>query len=250
MFLLGGEIIEVSCGGGKGSMDLSQPKPGVLLYSHSGGELWGSAVHPSVHDLYVTVGDDCTLRVWSVSTDRMVYSIGLGWAARCVCFHPCGGVVAVGFMESVKGGAKKEKKEKEKEKDAKNSHVGAVHLYSFTVNSSNGSISMEKISDGCTTTAWVNEINFSPSGKILAVGSHDKKVYFYEIPSLPNGENFVVSEWENCLKKTKFVFDKHSSAVLHSDFSLDGKYLQTDSQVRSLCHFCSFILVALVFEIF
>ena len=97
---------------------------------------------------------------------------------------------------------------------------------------------MEKICDGCITTAWVNEIKFSPTGKILAVGSHDKKMYFYDVPNMfNNSSNFNENsldknEWENCMKETKFIFDKHSSAVLHCDYSLDGKYLQTDSQVR------------------
>ena len=67
---------------------------------------------------------------------------------------------------------------------------------------------------------------------------HDKKMYFYDIPNIFNNSSnfdensFDKSEWENCMKETKFIFDKHSSAVLHCDYSLDGKYLQTDSQVR------------------
>ena len=255
---LGGEIIEVHGGilGGKGGGDLTHSQPEVLLYSHSGGELWGSCAHPFLADLYVTVGDDCTLRVWSVSTNRMVHSTFLGWSARCVCFHPSGNVLAVGFMESVKGGAKKEKIKGEKvdKDDNKNkSHDGAVHLYSIIINNNNNNgnitIKMEKICDGCITTAWVNEIKFSPTGKILAVGSHDKKMYFYDIPNIQNNlsnlneNSFDKNEWENCMKETKFIFDKHSSAVLHSDYSLDGKYLQTDSQVRSIvfsffCKFC------------
>ena len=156
--------------------------------------------------------------------------------------------MAVGFMESVKGGAKREKgkgQDKDKDKDTNsNVHDGAVHLYSFSVNSNN-TVKMEKLSDGCVTTAWVNNLNFSPSGKILTVGSHDKKIYFYEIPDAPSeeggsGSNSYGSEWANCLKNTKFIFDKHSSAVLHLDFSLDGKYLQTDSQVRTILIICRY----------
>ena len=136
----------------------------------------------------------------------------------------------------------KNKGEKEDKKDSKNNtHDGAVHLYSFIINNNNNgniTIKMEKICDGCITTAWVNEIKFSPTGKILAVGTHDKKMYFYDIPNMfNNSSNFNEnsldkSEWENCMREAKFIFDKHSSAVLHCDYSLDGKYLQTDSQVR------------------
>lgn len=240
----GGEIIEFGGGGGRGGVDLVNARAEVLVHSHSGGELWGLAVHPTMPDLYVTVGDDCTLRVWSVGTDRMVHSVALGWPARSVCFHPLGSVLAVGFMEGQKGGGKKEKKGPEH--DGKGGHDWGVSLYSFHFNSNNSNnfnsnfnnsssytqISMEKLSIGCITTAWVNDIKFSPNGRILAVGSHDKKMYFYDIPVLPSGEIYG-SEWGSCLKKTKFIFDKHSSAVLHFDFSTDGKYLQTDSQVRN-----------------
>jgi WD40 repeat protein len=235
----------------------------VLVYSHSGGELWGLAVHPNIPDLFVTVGDDCTLRVWSLNLNKMIHSVDLGSAARSVTFHPSGAVLAVGFMERKKSGGIKEK-EKEKDKDKEKNKIdgqmksvnldGAVHLYSFTVdstststsnsnsnsnsNSSSGSvtnyaaISVLKVSHGCDTVAWVNDVTFSPTGEILAVGSHDTKMYFYGIPGIPQGGGPLGDVWGQCLKKTKFVFDKHSSAVLHADFSSDGKYMQTDSQVR------------------
>lgn len=230
----------------------------MLVHSHSGGELWGLTVHPIIPDLYVTVGDDCTLRVWSLNLNKMIHSVDLGSEARSVCFHPSGAVLAVGFMERKKNGENKNKetekdkdKEKDKEKMKKDGQMksenvdGAVHLYSFIVDSSTStststlsnyaSISTLKLSHGCNTVAWVNEVNFSPTGSILAVGSHDKKMYFYDIPGIPQGGGSFGDVWGQCLKKTKFVFDKHSSAVLHSDFSNDGKYLQTDSQVISVC---------------
>lgn len=254
---LGGEIIEF---GGekdrKSGMDLVNAKSEIVLHSHSGGELWGLATHPTNPEIYVTVGDDSTLRVWNVRTDKMVYSVELGWSARSVCFHPSGEILAIGFMESQKGGGKKEKKneknvnkvegdkknENKTENKTKNEHNGAVQLFSFKINLSNSNnsmnnnsqIMMQKIAFGCPTTAWVNDVNISPSGKLLAVSSHDKKIYFYDLPNFNSGE--CVSEWIDCLKKEKFVFDKHSSAVLHTDFSSDGKYLQTDSQVLLLVY--------------
>ena len=229
----------------------------MLVYSHSGGELWGLAVHPNIPDLYVTVGDDCTLRVWSLNLNKMIHSVDLGSAARSVAFHPFGAVLAVGFMERKKNGGNKEKekeKDKDKEKNKKDGQMksenleGAVHLYSFTVDSTStsnstssnsnvsnyASISVLKVSHGCDTVAWVNDVTFSPTGEILAVGSHDKKMYFYGIPGIPQGGGPFGDVWGQCLKKTKFVFDKHSSAVLHADFSSDGKYMQTDSQVRQV----------------
>lgn len=239
-------------------MDLVNAKSEIVVHSHSGGELWGLATHPIFPDIYVTVGDDSTLRVWNVRTDKMVYSTELGWPARSVCFHPSGEILAVGFMESQKGGGKKEKKNEKNEKNgnkdeenkkSKNEHNGAVHLFSFKMTSSNSNtsqITMQKIAYGCPTTAWVNDVNISPSGKVLAVSSHDKKVYFYDLPNFISGE--YGNEWNDCLKKEKFVFDKHSSAVLHTDFSLDGKYLQTDSQVILSVHCLDTLLIDRVYQ--
>jgi WD40 repeat protein len=275
---IGGEIIEF--GGGedrRNNAEVKNMSSEVLVYSHSGGELWGLAVHPNIPDLYVTVGDDCTLRVWSLNLNKMIHSVDLGSAARSVTFHPSGTVLAVGFMERKKSGGNKDKekekdivkeKEKEKEKDKdkeknkrdgqmKSENVeGAVHLYLFNVDTTSTSnstssnsnvsnyaaISVLKVSHGCDTVAWVNDVTFSPTGEILAVGSHDKKMYFYGIPGIPQGGGPFGDMWGQCLKKTKFVFDKHSSAVLHADFSSDGKYMQTDSQVTQVCVCVSFCL--------
>ena len=254
----GGEIIEFGCGEDrKNGVGVMNMKSEVLVYSHSGGELWGLALHPTISDLYVTVGDDCTLRVWSLNLNKMIHSVNLGSAARSVCFHPSGGVIAIGFMEKKKNLENKNKdKVKDKEKMKKESQIkyenleGAVHLYSFTLDSSSSistsissnsnvsnyaSISVLKLAQGCNTVSWVNEVNFSPTGGILAVGSHDKKLYFYDVPGIPQGGSAFGDVWGQCLRNTKFVFDKHSSAVLHSDFSNDGKYLQTDSQVIRTC---------------
>ena len=40
--------------------------------------------------------------------------------------------------------------------------------------------------------------------------------------------------WANCLDKPKYQFNKHSSAVLHVDFTADGKYFQTNCQASEL----------------
>ena len=264
---LGGEIIEFEGGEDRRSnADVKKMNSEVLVYSHSGGELWGLAVHPNIPDLYVTVGDDCTLRVWSLNLNKMIHSVDLGSAARSVTFHPSGAALAVGFMERKMNGGNKEKekekekntdKNKEKEKSKKDGQMksenvdGAVHLYSFTVDSTTtstststssnsnmsnyASISVLKVSHGCDTVAWVNNVIFSPTGGILAVGSHDKKMYFHGIPGIPQGGGPFGDAWGQCLKKAKFIFDKHSSAVLHADFSNDSKYMQTDSQVIHVC---------------
>jgi WD40 repeat protein len=118
----GGEIIEVSSSskgggvakkaieGGPGAdprtLELSHASASVLLHSHYSGELWGLAVHPLDPDLYATVGDDRTLRIWSIKRNCLLKAQPLYWPARSVAWHPSGAALAVGFHEATKGGAK------------------------------------------------------------------------------------------------------------------------------------------------
>lgn len=293
----GGEIIEVlsdksesgsgsatkkGTDGGAGgadqrNLDISLATVQVLLHSHYSGELWGVAPHPNDADLFATVGDDKTLRMWSIKKNCMVKSVPLHWPARSVAWHPLGTALAVGFFEGTKGGHKqgkpaaaapaaaKEKSTVPKNKAKRNAaeveegddgggeniyesgaaaggasdaaHKGAIHLYSFHRQPGTGRIDIKKRADGCTSLAWINDIKFSPNGLILAAGSHDKRLYSFDIPEISSGDASNDAQWESwahCLNKPKFEFNKHSSAVLHVDFSLDCKYFQTNCQAAEL----------------
>lgn len=318
----GGEIIEVSSaksdsnsssssnrktdggGGEHRNLDLSHASAEVLLYSHYSGELWGLATHPLDPDIIATVGDDRTLRIWSIKRNAMLKVVKLYWPARSVAWHPLGTALAVGFHEAVKGGYKKNaaaasssggggKKKKVAEGEgfkkgakvkagsaetpygedgedtagdsgsemtegtASTAHKGAIHLYSFSYHNTSSSssnnnkgrdssssndqlpqVEIKKRADGCKSIAWIGDIKFSPNGRILAAGSHDKRLYAYDVPALLTGDASNDSEWEtwmNCLNnKPKFEFNKHSSSVNHFDFSLDGQYFQSTCQAGEL----------------
>ncbi|KAJ1389188.1 WD40-repeat-containing domain protein, partial [Ochromonadaceae sp. CCMP2298] len=73
----------------------------------------------------------------------------------------------------------------------------------------------------CTLSPQVSDLKFSPDGRLLGVASHDKRLYAYEA-------------WGGCLSKPRFAFNKHSSAVLHLDFSQDGLYFQSNCQASEL----------------
>lgn len=159
-----------------------------------------------------------TLRIWSLSTNKAVCTVPLYWKARCVGWDASGSLLAVGFHESVKGGVaaknkgsgssgssagKKKNSKKKGQSDAVASdavgegtaetdatvHNGAVHIYSFhhasgsnsssSNNSNKNPYKLVKRSDGCTSSAWIGEIKFSPDSSFLAVGSHDKHAYIY-----------------------------------------------------------------------
>jgi len=277
----GGEIIETILPDNKGAAtiatDFTSAKTDVLMYSHYKGELWGVATHPLDADIYATVGDDATIRVWSIETNCLIASMPLFWPARTVAWNHAGNMLAVGFHEAQKGGGKKKKgKAKKSDDGGENKHIGSVHLYSFNrqqaqialqtrttaapaggnqnkvTNGVIGAGVLIKRADGVACTqAWIADMKFSPSDRQLSVGSHDKKMFTYDLPEVP--QSFVLNstvgggsqdgsgwgdEWTKCLScKPKFVFNKHSSAILHIDYSADGKYMQTNCQAYELL-FC------------
>ena len=60
---------------------------------------------------------------------------------------------------------------------------------------------------------WLQEVKFSPDGKLFAVGSMDHKIYLY------NSNTF----------RLKGMCDRHNSHIKNFDFSDDSVYIQSDS---------------------
>ena len=219
------------------NLDISKAKTEVLQQSHYGGELWGLAVHPTDPDIYATAGDDGLLRIYSVKSNAVLCSKDLGRAARALAWHPKGDLIAIGMNEfeadkavNQKGG-KKSKKGKGKKGgdnkkgggDASTSKSKSVHLYSFEMTGSDASrkVTLTEKSQCCKSTACIADIKFSDN--MMAVGSHDKHIYMFDVP-----------EDTKIVEKEKFIFNKHSSAVLHIDFSEDGAFLQSNCQAYEL----------------
>mmetsp|Transcript_9925 Transcript_9925/g.14948 ORF Transcript_9925/g.14948 Transcript_9925/m.14948 type:complete len:2471 (-) Transcript_9925:176-7588(-) len=234
----GGEVIEVCAGvsehtskakesAGDINFDIMSSKIRVLMQSHYKGELWGLAPHPKNPDLVATAGDDGTVRVWSISRNIMIECFNCEKAVRCVCWHPDGEILAVGLHELQKGGGRvrKHKKKKAKKREKDSGPNGCCFVFSFS--SAN---KLEMLASGCPSTAWISDIKFSPDGRTLALGSHDKRLYAYDAP-----DPFAPpAEWADMFSKPAFVFNKHSSAITHFDFSLDGKFFQSNCQAYEL----------------
>ena len=89
-----GEIYEVAAKSGSVS---------IMHEAHYAGELWGLGVHPTDPDLFVTAGDDHTVRVWSICRRRMLRKAIIDCTTRCVNWSPDGKHIIVGLGGSWDG---------------------------------------------------------------------------------------------------------------------------------------------------
>ena len=129
-------------------MDTTSYSYTLLLQGHGYGTVWGLACHPNEHQ-YVTVGDDCTCRVWDVASRRMVMVRDLGAKGRSVAYHPDGSQIAIGLA----GG-------------------GLVVLSADSLDTMHAKKDREEP---------IHELKYSPNGQYLAAGSHDNYIDVYDV---------------------------------------------------------------------
>ena len=68
--------------------------------------------------------------------------------------------------------------------------------------------------------SWIQDLKFSPDGKMLAVGSHDNIIDVYTVQKFTK----------------KFYLKKHSSAITHLDWSENSEYLHSNCQAQELLY--------------
>ena len=167
---------------------------GALINGHFKGELWGLATHPT-RDEYATVGDDATLRIWDLKTRKMKAHKALDCLARAVSYSPDGAYLAVGLGGDLGKGKQKQS--------------GGFRILRAD------DLSVQHA--GKDARNWISQIKFSPDGRTLAMGSHDRNVWLYDVDG----------SGEYPLRK---AFEKHNAAITHLDFSDDSTYMQTNCQ--------------------
>ena len=62
-----------------------------------GRSVTGLAPHPTDPDVYATVGDDCTLRIWSAEHRRPNHEMAIETMSRAVAWAPSGDFIALGL---------------------------------------------------------------------------------------------------------------------------------------------------------
>jgi len=163
----------------------------LLQRGHCKDELWGLATHPTDPDVFATVGDDKTLRVWSVKLQRPTAEIAIETVSRCVCWSKDGKMMALGLGGRTRRGRTK-----------KDGAFVVLDAKTLTV-----------IHEGRDSREWISDIKFSPDGTLLGLASTDNILYLYDAE-----DGFpLVSKCE-----------QHSSFLTHFDFSEESTYIQTN----------------------
>ncbi|XP_052271012.1 echinoderm microtubule-associated protein-like 2 isoform X1 [Dreissena polymorpha] len=147
-------------------------------------ELWGLDVSTSQHQ-FLTCGYDRHLYLWDAQSRSVVWRKEISDAAHCCCIHPSLEIAAVGLQTG-----------KWLALDLNTHEIIAVHT------------------EGKEQTEC---IQFSPDGKMLAVGNRDNYIYVYEVSD--DGKKF--HRVGRC--------SGHSSFVTHIDWSEDGEILRSNS---------------------
>ena len=169
-------------------------KSGSMIQLHEGhyeAECWGLAMHPTDKDVYVTVGDDKTLRVWSISLNRVLRKLKTDSQMRTVAWSNDGKFLLAGCGGNA--GGKRGKKD------------GAFMIIDTA--------SLDVKFEGRDSRHWIRDVKYSPDGRSFAVASMDQKIYLYE------SKNFVLQA----------KAEKHNASILFFDYSTDSQMVQSDS---------------------
>lgn len=154
---LGGDIFEVFLPKKQGAIhSISQ-----LAWGHSEGELWGLAAHPS-RDEFTTVGDDKTLRIWSLRSHEQIKLRIMPAPARSVEYNHSGSIICIGHID------------------------GSVSLIEAN------SASLRVFATWKHCGKMVNDVKFSPDDSVLAVASADTNIYLYKAEDRKNFRRLAV----------------------------------------------------------
>merc|ERR1711871_757859 len=183
--------------GTKGSeiYEISKDSKRTLLLNegHCADELWGLSTHPANDDLFVTAGDDKTVRVWSISKRRMLKKAVLDTMARAVDWSPDGNTVAVGlggtcplgwpvqgiWQEEDEGGANVNSVHRSNSKDlvAAVDEAGRVKMYNYPCLESGAAFV-----EGRGHSWHVTAVRFNKSDSyLMTVGGTDRTVCVWKL---------------------------------------------------------------------
>lgn len=139
--------------------------------------------------------------------------IPIGYFSRCCCYSYDGELLAVGF-----GGRAGKGKE---------AGDGIVRLYSTNFCDLK-SVEELKLCERHDAKQWISDIKFSVDSKTVVAGSHDCKIYVYNVVNskLATGCQYNL--------QLRTIFNKHNAVLNHVDVSVDGQFLQSNCSAYEL----------------
>uniref|UniRef100_A0AAR2KFA6 HELP domain-containing protein n=1 Tax=Pygocentrus nattereri TaxID=42514 RepID=A0AAR2KFA6_PYGNA len=151
----------------------------TMINGHTQGRIWGLATHPS-KDVFISASDDGTIRIWDLADKKLLNKVSLGHPAKCTAFSPNGEMLSIGM---------------------ENGEFIVLLVSSLTV--------WGKKRD---RSVAIQDIRFSPDNRLLAVGSVESAVDFYDLTLGPS------------LNRIGYCKDI-PGFVIQLDFSADSKFI-------------------------
>lgn len=170
----------------------------LIHRGHSNNELWGLDMNIENTDEYITSGDDCTVRIWSLSQHTMKQLVLLDSKSRAVKWSYNLENIIVGLGGSADGKAKKDG--------------------SFLILEGDSLLIKH---EGRDSREWITDIKYSKNGEMIAISSYDHRIYLYDTT------NYLL------LGRCEY----NNSPVTHFDFSIDSLYIRTNSGTFDLEYF-------------
>uniref|UniRef100_A0A673H1Y5 Echinoderm microtubule-associated protein-like 6 n=1 Tax=Sinocyclocheilus rhinocerous TaxID=307959 RepID=A0A673H1Y5_9TELE len=155
----------------------------TMINGHTQGRIWGLATHPS-KDVFISASDDGTIRIWDLADKKLLNKVSLGHPAKCTAYSPNGEMVSIGM---------------------ENGEFIVLLVNSLTV--------WGKKRD---RSVAIQDIRFGSDNRLLAVGSVECAVDFYDLTLGPS------------LNRIGYCKDI-PGFVIQLDFSADSKYIEVST---------------------
>jgi len=211
-----------------------------IVAGHYAGEVWGLCTHP-VLDVFFTAADDCTVRCWDLAKNKLLSYIKLPEKCRALDILPTDGSELVvplnsgkvwiintsdGFLNpkqkpaSILGGSVIDPElrgnlvdilDDNSTSNGFNSETGGATASTYKCLSA-----PLILADG--PKKWVQSVKYCFDGSLLAIGSHDHKIYLYSVAP-KEGTPAVGARALNAYTLLQEL-DSHSSFITQMDFGV------------------------------
>ena len=174
------------------------------------GDVWGLCMHPN-KPKFATVGEDNTLRIWSLKNKKMTSHKRLPGAGRSVAWHPSVEHVACGTTN------------------------GKVTVMDLSNNSVVASVNVNVNADD-ESGAPITNLRYSPDGKFLGVTCQDGQLRILDVLNGTDGGYRLVDQTEPVTNPDAAALgskynpdDAGKLAMTHLDWSEDSRFIQVNT---------------------